>query len=148
MTFIKFHGKCLALDIGTAWTGIAISDPLGILARPLTAIKADTIQTFLVDLFKKESIGTIIVGYPRTMEGSESAQTRSVLLQFEQLRTCFPEKKWLLWDERLSTQRASRLGSRHTKEGRLKEQARAATFILDLYLEHILQQKEGSSNSD
>lgn len=146
--FIKQEGKCIALDIGTAWTGVAISDALGILARPLTAIKADTLKTYLESLFTQERIHTVVVGHPRTMQGTESAQTRSVTAQFDELCIQFPEKNWVLWDERLSTQRASRLGSRHTKAGRLQEQARAATFILDLYLEHQLRLKDSSFNSD
>ena len=141
-------GKILALDIGTVWTGVAISDSLGLLARPFTTILAHTLHQYLAQLFTQETIHTVIVGYPRTMSGTESDQTRLVVGEFDKLKIIFPDKQWLLWDERLSSKRAAQLGSRRTKEARLHEQARAAAFILDLYLTHQLARRNGTFNSD
>ena len=46
--------KIIALDIGDAWTGIAISDPLGIVARPYTTIASNTLKESLHDLIQKK----------------------------------------------------------------------------------------------
>jgi putative holliday junction resolvase len=130
----------LALDIGTAWTGVAISDSLRMLARPVTAVQASALTSYLEQLFMQEQITTVVVGYPRTMRGTESDQTRQVSAVFESLQAQFPGLQWLLWDERLSSKRAAQQGSRRTKETRLHEQARAAAFILDLYLTYLASQ--------
>lgn len=141
-------GKIAALDIGTVWTGVALSDSLRMLARPVTAVLAHTLHTYLTQLFTQELIHTVVVGYPRTMSGNESAQTQRVMAEFHALKAQFPDKHWVLWDERLSSKRAALLGSRRTKEARLHEQARAAAFILDLYLTYQLVHCNSTNNTD
>ena len=134
--------KILALDIGDAWTGIAISDALGMFARPYTTVEARKISATIADILTKESIGTIIVGYPKTMGGNESAQTLKVIAHKESLEKEFPGVLWLLRDERLSSKRASNLRIEQgkktkTAEEKLKGHALAAAFILDSYLSSL-----------
>ncbi len=128
--------KILGIDLGDVWTGIAISDASCLLARPLTAIKTDTLIFYLQELLTRENIALIIVGNPLLTTGGLSEQSRKAHALFAQLEKTFPTINWKLWDERLSSQRASKLGKRRTHEERLREQARAAAFILDLYLTH------------
>jgi putative holliday junction resolvase len=134
--------KLLSLDLGDQWVGIALSDASGIIARPYTTINATNLNSFLCDLLKKESIKTIVVGYPQTMQGTESDQTRKVKEIFEYLKKIFPEIMFVLWDERLSSKRAQSLHKSFSKADKLKEHARAAAFILDSYLTFLLQQKK------
>ena len=68
------------------------------------------------------------------MKGGESAQTKKIVLHKELLAKTFPEKEFILWDERLSSQRAASLGPKRTREEKLNSHARAAAFILDSYL--------------
>ena len=131
--------KALALDLGDAWTGIAISDALGIVARPHSTVATKEISGALKNIVAQENIGTIVVGYPKTMKGLESAQTKKVVEQKEALEKEFPQVSWLLWDERLSSKRADAVrieqGKKEkTKEEKLLGHARAAAFILDSYL--------------
>lgn len=129
--------KTAALDIGDAWTGIALSDPMGILARPYHTIAAKELFSYLPTLLQKEPIATVVVGYPKTMRGTESDQTRKIVEIKEKLALTFPTIKWILWDERLSSKRASSLKSAKTKEDKLKSHAIAAAFILESYLQHL-----------
>lgn len=131
--------KCLALDLGDAWVGIAISDALGIVARPYTTVASKEIVHALHTLVAKEAIGVVVVGYPKTMKGLESAQTKKVIQQKESLEQTFPNIVWILWDERLSSKRADAVRIAHGKQQKSKEEkllghARAAAFILDSYL--------------
>lgn len=131
--------KTVALDIGDAWTGIAISDALGMVARPYTTVATNKLSHQISDILGKEQIGTIIVGYPKTMKGQESAQTIKVVAHKEALEKEFSQVRWLLQDERLSSKRASDLrieqGKKtRTPEEKLKGHALAAAFILDAYL--------------
>jgi putative holliday junction resolvase len=127
--------KILALDIGDTWTGTALSDALGMFARPHQTTETKKLTSFLTDLFKEEIIQTIIVGYPRTMKGTRSDQTKKVEEAKIRLEQKFPDKKFIFWDERLSSKRADMLKKAVTKEEKIKSHSIAAAFILENYLQ-------------
>lgn len=126
--------KIIALDIGDTWTGIAISDALGMFAQPHSTVATSQLNATLQDLFAKQKIGIVVVGYPKTLKGTESEQTKKIVEHKEQLAQLFPALTWLLWDERLSSKRAESLKKTRTKEDKLRSHAIAASFILDSYL--------------
>ena len=126
--------KTSALDVGDVWTGIALSDALGITAKPYKTVKTVHLKDELEILITKERITTIIVGLPKTMKGTESQQTEKVRAVFSNLEKQFPDIKWQLWDERLSSKRAQSLKRPMTKEDKLQIHAIAAAFILSSYL--------------
>src|SRR5436190_20941963 len=101
--------KSLALDIGDVWTGTALSDALGILARPYKTVKTADLTAFLEETFKQESIDTIVVGHPKTLKGTSSDQTKKVEAAFADLQKAFSTVTWLLWDERFTSQQAAQL---------------------------------------
>ena len=68
--------KTVALDIGNKWTGSAISDALGMFARPYKTVATKELEDFITQLLKTETISTIVIGYPKTMKGKESEQTK------------------------------------------------------------------------
>lgn len=129
--------KILALDIGDVWVGIAISDPLGIIASPYTTVLRKDLNQELVHILQLHRIGTIVVGDPKTMQGTVSEQTHKTRDYSNTLRDLFPAVAIVLWDERLSSKRASQLKpGMLTKEQKRESHARAAAFILSSYLEH------------
>lgn len=132
--------KILALDLGDQWIGIAISDVSRILAKPLETVKPKFLITTLEKLIKEHNIEIIVVGHPKTMRGTESDQTRTVLATHETLKIQFPSTIFVLWDERLSSKRAAQSGSQKTAEEKQKSHARAAAFILDSYLTYLSSQ--------
>lgn len=127
--------KILALDIGDAWTGTALSDALGLLAKPYQTIQTQKLNAFLATIFEKESIENIIIGYPRTMRGTSSEQTKKVEEAKLLLEKEFPQKTFLFWDERLSSKRAEALKKARTKEEKIQSHSIAAAFILASYLQ-------------
>ena len=129
--------KVVGLDLGDRWVGVAISDGLAMTCRPYETVELTMLEEFLVTLFSKEVIETVIVGYPKTMQGLESEQTLKVSAYKERLAQIFPSYTWILWDERLSSKRAQNLeqykgGNKGLKH---KEHALAAAFILQGYLD-------------
>ena len=146
--------KNLALDLGDVWTGIAISDILGIIARPYKTVSTNNIVSVLEQILKEEQIGTIVIGYPKTMKGFESAQTKKVIAEKEilekKLTAIGATPQWVLWDERLSSKRATAAKieqgkKQKTKEDKLQSHAIAAAFILDSYLQSrapLIQEEE------
>ena len=129
--------KILALDLGDVWTGTAMSDPLKIIATPYKTVKTVDIISFLQDLFNNESIDTIVIGYPRTMRDKESGQTKKVVAQKEVIEKQFPDKKYILWDERLSSKQARSIQKKNSKNNAHQEHSIAAAIILETYLQFL-----------
>lgn len=126
--------KVLALDIGDKWTGIAISDATGMIARPYDTAETSHLEVILTDIFNKEPISKIVVGHPKTLRGTESDQTRKTITYKKKLESLYPDKKWILWDERLSSKQASSLKKTRTKNEKKRSHAIAAALILETYL--------------
>lgn len=129
--------KILALDIGDRWTGTALSDALCMFAQPYKTIETTTLNEFIREAIAKESIKTIVVGYPRTLRGTESEQTRKIKVIATALNQAFPSIEWVLWDERLTSKHAAKLKKTKTKEEKIVSHSIAAAFILTSYLDHL-----------
>ena len=127
--------KILALDLGDVWTGTALSDASKMFARPFETVKTDELKTFLETTFKEEKIDTVVVGHPQTLKGTESAQTKKIVTEKEELEKAYPEKKWILWDERYTSQHAKDIQSK--KGDKQKVHSIAAALILETYLIHL-----------
>lgn len=134
--------KVAAFDLGDVWTGIALSDALGIIAKPYDTIKTMYLMSYLHSFFEKESVTTVVIGYPKTMRGTESEQTKKIVEYKEKLEKDFPQIQWILWDERLSSKRAATMKQARTKEEKQKSHAIAAAFILESYLNYCYLQKK------
>ena len=138
--------KILGLDIGDVWIGIAISDALGMFARPYKTVRSRELDDALKQLLATETIATVVIGYPKTMRGTISDQTRKVELEKERLALLFPHQTFVLWDERLSSKRANTLKQAKTPEQKQQSHAIAAAFILSSYLE--FKRPHDTSNHD
>ncbi len=137
-------GRVVALDLGEAYTGVAISDPDASLARPLEVIPSDRLTEYLGTLLSKEDIVEVLVGVPKTLKGEVGFQAQRVLAKLDVLRDTFPAVRFMEWDERLTTrlarswQSGSRSRSRSTRrKGRAKERVDhlAAAGMLQEYLD-------------
>lgn len=134
--------KILALDIGDAWTGTALSDALGMIAKPYQTIETEKLVQFLQELFSKEKISDGIIGHPKTMKGNISEQTKKVEELADTLQKTFPNISWKLWDERLSSKRAETSKKNISKEEKIRSHSVAAAYILDSYLSYLHINKE------
>jgi putative Holliday junction resolvase len=122
--------KVLALDYGSARTGVAVSDPSGVIARPLTVVErvgTEQGSKQLLALIAQEQPERIVVGLPLTMRGERGRQVRETELFVERLRESarVPVE---FFDERLTTVLAARTPSATS------EDARAAAHLLESYL--------------
>ncbi len=135
--------KILGIDLGDRWVGTALSDPMGITCKPYQTIELANVEAFLARVLPLERVTTVIVGYPKTFSGGQSAQTARIVEQKEALEKLFAEIKgtavqWLLWDERLSSKRANELQQQaRTPEAKQKSHSIAAAFILQSYLDNL-----------
>jgi putative Holliday junction resolvase len=120
----------LALDYGSARTGVAVSDPTGTLARPLGVVEnagSDAGLARLVELVETEQADLVVVGMPLTLRGERGEQARATEAFVEALaaRLNVPVETY---DERFTTGLAQRTPSR------APEDARAAAHLLESYL--------------
>lgn len=131
-----------ALDVGEAYTGVAISDPGATLARPLEAVPAERLDDYLRDLFAVDAVTEIVVGVPKTLGGEVGYQARRVLERVAALEGSFPEVRFVRWDERLTTRvaRAALEGSKgggrkRRRGGKERVDHFAAAAMLQEYLD-------------
>ena len=129
--------KVLAVDYGSARTGVAVSDPTGTIARPLGVVdRADSENGLaeLARLIRAEAAERVVVGLPRTLRGEHGAQARETEAFLEALRGAVdvPVESF---DERFTT-RLARMGPGDSPRDRSKpDDARAAAHLLSSYLE-------------
>ena len=135
-------GRILAIDYGTRRTGIAVSDPLRIIAGALTTVETRQLEKFLADYFSKNDVDTIVLGKPVQMNGSPSETMRYIEPLAARLRRTYPDKDVVLYDERF----ASVLAHRTMIESGMGRMARrdkavvdriSAAIILQSYMESL-----------
>lgn len=127
----------IALDVGTKRIGVAVSDGVVNIARPLTVVMADGKEMDrILELISSEQAATIVVGYPRNQSGESTAQTRLVEGFKERLEKLI-DMNIEFQDESLTSVIAEdRLMSAGRSYGKGDIDAEAATVILQDYLEH------------
>lgn len=132
--------RTIALDVGDRRIGVALSDPAGILASPLTIIERSTEErdiALIVGLVSQHQVERVIVGLPRAMDGTIGPQAEKVKAFTDKLisQTSVPVE---FRDERLTTVSARRLmresGGKKTRQ-KVRDDAVAAAIILQGYLD-------------
>jgi putative Holliday junction resolvase len=119
--------KVLALDFGSARTGVAVSDPTGVLARPLGVVERANVEE-IAAIARSEDVDEIVVGHPLTLRGERGEQAR-VTERFADALRKVVDVPVVLFDERFTTDLAQQ-----TPSG-TAEDARAAAHLLSGYLE-------------
>lgn len=136
-------GRYMALDVGDRRIGVALSDPLQILASPLQTIVRTSDEYALLEIIRlvnKHEAEKLIVGMPYSLDGTIGPQAEKVL-SFKAKMATQLNIEVVLQDERLSSVTADmKLKETRKKSARLKEKidAAAATVILQSYLDEVL----------
>ena len=122
--------KVLALDFGSARTGVAVSDPTGVVARPLCVVERAASEAGIAEvarLVREQDAGQVVVGHPLTLRGERGDQARKTERFAEMLRAAL-DVPVVLFDERFTTDLAQQTPSSTS------EDARAAAHLLSGYL--------------
>jgi putative holliday junction resolvase len=99
--------RILAIDYGKKRTGLAVTDPLQIIASGLTTIETPKLMVFLKDYFSKETVELVIIGMPTNMDDSDTHATPLVRKFIEQFKKAHPQIPILEVDERFTSKMAS-----------------------------------------
>ncbi|MCS6980058.1 MAG: Holliday junction resolvase RuvX [Flavobacteriales bacterium] len=129
------RGRYLALDYGVRRCGLAVSDPLGIIAGPLQAVSTQELKDFLKDYLTRENVQGLVVGYALHKDGAEVEHERDLLKFIEWLKAQFPHVGIYRLDEKYTSRMAERsllqAGARR-KDRRAKENVDVVSAILML----------------
>ena len=98
--------RIICIDYGLKRTGIAVTDPLQIIATGLTTIDTKIFIPFLKDYFAKEAVEKIIIGEPKNMDDSDTHATPLVKKAIESLKKNFPNIPLETVDERFTSKMA------------------------------------------
>ncbi len=131
--------RIIALDYGKRRTGVAVTDPLQMIAYPLDTVNTEDIIAYLKDYFKKEAVETIVLGEPMNMDGSETDATELVVEFEKKLKEAFPDHPVVKIDERLTSRMAKQtlIDAGYKKKDRRNKKlvdTVAAALILQSYL--------------
>jgi putative Holliday junction resolvase len=133
-------GRIVAIDYGNKRVGIAVTDPMQIIATPLDTVHAKDILDFLKAYVAREEVETIVVGMPRTLENTPTDVTSAVVGFVRKLKQQLPGIPVFTHDERFT----SKMAFRAMIDGGLKKKDRqnkatvdkvSATIILQSFLE-------------
>ena len=136
--------KKLGLDLGDRSLGVAVSDDLNWLARPIETYKFEdkdfeNALNYTLSLINKHKVDTIVLGLPKNMDGTEGVQAETCRT-FKQNIEEKSNVKVILWDERLTSKMASNMmidQKLKRKKRKASIDAMAAVIILQGYLDSL-----------
>lgn len=133
--------RSMSLDVGTRTIGIAVSDLLGMIAGGVETIRRTTIEkdyARIAELIREHEVDTLVVGYPKNMNGTVGERGEACAAMAEELKVRFPGVSVVLWDERLSTVAAEKVlvdADMRRKKRKQVIDMMAAVVILQNYLD-------------
>ena len=139
-------GRILSIDYGTRRTGLAVTDPLRIIAGALATVETKQLERYLADYFAKNDVDIIVLGKPSQMNGQPSETMRFIEPLAGRLRHAYPDKEVVLWDERFTSVMAHRtilesgIGKMARRDKALVDRI-SATIILQSYMDSAAMQK-------
>ncbi len=134
--------RIVAIDYGNKRTGLAVTDPLKIIATALTTVEGKEVLKFLKEYTLKEEVEAFVLGMPKTLSNEDSDNAKYVRIFEETLRKEFPAIPVHLADERFTSSIAKQTmidGGMKKKDRRVKANVDkiSATLILQTFLESI-----------
>lgn len=135
-------GRMLAIDFGLKRSGIAVTDPLRIIATPLVTIATDQLESWIDQYFNAESVDTLVIGKPTRLDQSPTHTTVPVQEFEKKMRVKYPDLKIVLVDERFTSKIAQQtmiMGGMKKKDRRNKSNVDkiSAAIILQSYMSSL-----------
>ena len=132
--------RVLGIDYGLKRTGLAISDPLGIIASPLETIETKNLMNYLLDLNKKEKISIIVIGLPLNLKNKLFDIEENIKEFIQKVKTQLPEIQIERVDERFTSKIARNYLNIYSVKQKIRRKKEnldkvSASLILQSYLE-------------
>ena len=138
------NGRILALDYGSKYTGLAVTDPLKIIAQGLDTVDTPHLLKFLDGYVKHTPVSMIVLGLPKNLDNSSTHNTLPVQNFYKKLVNRFGNISIVLHDERYTSKMAVQamvLGGKNKQYRRSKIHINriSATLILQSFLDQLSQ---------
>ncbi len=132
--------RIMAFDYGTKRIGIAVTDPLQLIANALTTVHPEKVDAFLADYLKAEQVALFVVGMPLQMDGTPSQSAAHIIGFIRKLRRNYPAIPVVEMDERFTSKMATASilaagASQKQRRDKALVDVVSATLILQSYLE-------------
>lgn len=98
--------RILAIDYGTKRVGLAVTDPLQMIATALETVENDKILTYLEEYFEKEAVELLVLGMPKNLDNSDTDATKAVEEFAQKFKEKFPKTSVEFQDERFTSKMA------------------------------------------
>lgn len=133
-------GRIMGIDYGRKRTGVAVTDPLQIVANNLATVPTHTLMQFIKDYMTREQVERIIIGQPTQLNGEPSESMKYITPFVNRLRKELPDMPIVMYDERFTSTIAHQAmidgGMKKTdRRDKARVDAIAATIILNDYLQ-------------
>ncbi len=133
-------GRILAIDYGMKRTGLAVTDPLRIIATALDTVETANLIAYLNKYFQKEAVEKAIIGLPKRLDNTDSETAPAVRKFIETFKETFPEKPIQTVDERFTSSMAKKAmitGGMKKKDRQVKGNVDkiSAVLILQSYMQ-------------
>lgn len=134
--------RILAIDYGTKRVGVAVTDPLGMIAGALATVETPRIFDFLNEYLTVNDCNRLVIGYPLTLRNEPAEVTREIDRFIERFASLYPYIEVIKYDERFTSKLAfdtilaSGIGRRKRRDKAIIDRI-SATIILQNYLESI-----------
>ncbi len=141
-------GRILGIDYGRKRTGIAVTDPLKIIANGLETVSTHTLMQYIKDYVAREDVEMIVIGLPKQLNGEQSESMRYITPFVNRLKKEMPQMPVTMYDERFT----STIAHQAMIDGGMKKSDRrdkgrvdtiAATIILTDYLSYGMRMEPG-----
>ena len=144
-------GRILGIDYGRKRTGVAVTDPLQIIAGNLATVPTHTLMQFIKDYISREQVDLIVIGQPTQLNGQPSESMKYINPFVNRLRKELPDMPVVMYDERFTSTIAHQAmidGGMKKSDRRDKNRvdAIAATIILNDYLQSIYNQPDNTES--
>lgn len=134
--------RIIGIDYGRKRTGVAVTDPLKIVAGALATVPTHTLEQFITDYVAREQVELIVIGQPTQLDGQPSESMRYITPFVNRLKKILPDIPIVMYDERFTSTIAHQaMIAGGMKKSDRRDKARvdsiAATIILNDYLSSV-----------
>lgn len=135
-------GRVISIDYGSKRVGLAVTDPMKIIASPLETVHSKDVENYLKAYFGNEEVETIVVGMPKNLNNEDTNATPLVRAFVNRIKKVFSDKHIVLHDERFTSKMAmdAMIMSGSKKKDRQQKgniDKVSAAIILQSYLDSI-----------
>ncbi len=136
-------GRILAIDYGRKRCGIAVTDPLKIIANGLETVATHKLMDFLNEYMRREQVELIVIGQPTQLNGEPSESMKYITPFLNRLKKEFPEMPIEMVDERFTSSIAHQaMIDGGMKKSDRRDKARVDTIAASIILNDYLQSKQ------